>query len=377
MQGLIGRIWQWLKRFFGGLFGGTSTPLIHSQRQAREISAPLTDTEYEFLFMQLMEGIGYGWHEGKVLRFFEKLAERGKPRLWATWIEQFGETLVKKAAPNQLLASRMLRLGELAQNIPQLHLIGESAYHAGRRLYTLGIEQVIWEYDGPDATPAATAQPSSSPTVDNSVQTLTLEELFARLQQDSSLGQIIAQQLGLESYDPELIIKALIEQFQATQNQIDEQAQPTTAEAWLQKGLQQVQIADWEGAIASWDECLQLDPNCVSAWHNRGGALSQLGRLEEALESFEKALELQPEDAQIWNARGTTLFSLQRWSESLACWQKLSQLQPDNYACWYNCGYTLEQLGEIPQAIACYQKVLALQPDFTLAQEKLNNLTVN
>jgi hypothetical protein len=34
---------------------------------------PLTDTDYEFLFTQLLERVAHGWQQARVLRFFEKL----------------------------------------------------------------------------------------------------------------------------------------------------------------------------------------------------------------------------------------------------------------------------------------------------------------
>jgi len=114
MQGLFKGIWHWIKRFFGQFIGGSGS-LSPSQRrkleQNQEVVA-LTDTDYEFLFNQLLEGISHGWHEGRVLKFFDQLQERGKAKPWVGWLERFGEKVLASPAPNLPLATRMMRFGE-------------------------------------------------------------------------------------------------------------------------------------------------------------------------------------------------------------------------------------------------------------------------
>jgi hypothetical protein len=46
------------------------------------------------------------------------------------------------------------------------------------------------------------------------METITLDELLERLQQDANLVQVVAQQLGIETTDPQVIIQALIRHLQ-------------------------------------------------------------------------------------------------------------------------------------------------------------------
>ncbi|WP_013320394.1 tetratricopeptide repeat protein [Gloeothece verrucosa] len=393
MQGLFRRIWQWITSFFGQLFGsrsiGPSSSLsVRRRTDQGESAPPLTDTDYEFLFMQLMEGIGHGWHEGRIVKFFNNLGEQGKQKKWAVWLERFGEKVLSSSAPNQLLAARMLRLGELAQTIPKIQLIGETSYRIGRELYNKNQKNSVWEYDGPDTSqtemktsaPVISLQPqmsidASEDTIPNPPpEALTIDELLERLQHDSNLAQTLAQQLGIQTNDPQEIVNVLIEQFQQVQNQEYPTQEPSSVDEWFQRGVQQAEMADWEGAIASWDQALALDPDLAEAWHNRSSALAYLGRLDEALESINKALELDADDPQIWNSRGSVLFSLQRWEDCLVCWDKLIELQEDYYQGWYNRGFTLENMGRNEEAIASYHKALEIEPNFELAKIKLQDL---
>lgn len=339
MQGLFKRIWQWLRRFFGQFIGGDLGKYSSQKRKIGHTKAvvALTDTDYEFLFSQLLEGIDHGWHEGRVLKFFDQLKERGKTRLWVGWLERFGEKVLSSSVPNLPLATKMMRLGELAQSFPQIEPIGQQSYAIGRQLYAReSVNNEVWEYSGPDVGIDVLPEVAA----DVQTETYTLEELTEELQTNTVLAETLAQQLGLDSADPDGILAALVSEFNVVQEGIESQPLPETAEAWLQRGIQQGKVGDLDGAIASWDECLALDPTLIEAWQNRGSALGNIGRLEEAIACFEKVLLLDPEDQQAW----------------------------------FNRGLVWESVGKNEEAIASYQKVLQLNPSFEMAQQRIDYL---
>merc|ERR1711975_14580 len=165
MQGLLKRFWQWIQQFFAQVFG-SSSPLGRDDKNASQ--QPLSDTEYEFLFSQLLDGVAHGWHEGRILKYFEDLGERGKAKLWVAWLERFGEKAASSAAPNLQLAARMMRLGELAQSFQKIEPIGKTAYEIGRKLYSKEASSAVWEYAGPDTR--------VTDVVRREIKTPTLEE---------------------------------------------------------------------------------------------------------------------------------------------------------------------------------------------------------
>merc|ERR1712178_526160 len=144
MQGLLKRFWQWIQQFFAQVFG-SSSPLGRDDKNASQ--QPLSDTEYEFLFSQLLDGVAHGWHEGRILKYFEDLGERGKAKLWVAWLE---------------------RLGELAQSFQKIEPIGKTAYEIGRKLYSKEASSAVWEYAGPDTR--------VTDVVRREIKTPTLEE---------------------------------------------------------------------------------------------------------------------------------------------------------------------------------------------------------
>ena len=380
MQGLLRKLWRAIENFFTRLLGGQGGK---GKVQAIE-SVPLTDTDYEFLYMELLDGVAHGWHEGRILRFFEKLGDRGRQKDWVEWLELFGTRLQSSASLNQILATRMIRLGELARAFPGIERIGEASYEIGYQLYSKETATLIWEYAGEDEAPGSYSLPQppenllySGETSDFNgndpenpqLETLTLDELFDRLQNDSTLAGQMAEQLGIENKDAESIIDSLIAQFSSQEGK-----NPETAEDWFHQGLEQANLGNWSNAIADWEQALKIDPQLASAWHNRGSALAMIGNYEEALNSYDRALEITPNDHQIINARGSALYGLQRWQEALECWQQVLEADDNFYQAWYNRGSTLENLGETQAAIACYQKALGIAPDFELAQTRLEAL---
>lgn len=173
--------------------------------------------------MQLLEGVAHGWQQPRVVKFFEALKERTSEAQWLDWLRRFGERLLATTAPNNELAARMVQLGEIGCG-----KIGELASGIGMQLLTrqeqtypaqefvatpqLAYSEPIEDFEinlgGLNAS-----RPDSSAQEAAEVKEFTLDELFLMLQQDPSLVQQIAEQLQIETTDPQVIIEALVNQF--------------------------------------------------------------------------------------------------------------------------------------------------------------------
>jgi hypothetical protein len=236
---MLKQIWQWLKGLFQRLFGGGTSQSSASRKRSlvasssssaempkTEAPPPLSDSDYEYLFMQLVEGVAHGWNQQRVARWFEGFKGRTTEADWVAWLQRFGARVLASPAPNEELGMRMVYLGEQALATPSLQQIGNMSYEIGRQLLSRNpsASGVVWEYEGPDepsapSSPdlAAATQPGEPINPDNpGVETLTLDELLVRLQQDPELLKLISQQLGIETNDPNAIILALLNQFNAT-----------------------------------------------------------------------------------------------------------------------------------------------------------------
>ncbi|MFB2839485.1 hypothetical protein [Floridanema evergladense] len=207
---MIGRIWQKIVQFFQSLFGGNrrkrSKSNLTALKKQIQPAKPLENSDYEFLFMQLLEGIAHGWQQSRVEKFFAELDDRTTEAQWVTWIHNFGQKLIASPAPNQELALRMLALGEMN--------CGEISTEAGE----IGL-QLLQKQEKPIIqTPQNPATSTLFPSVNEignlgeQSQTISLEQLWELLQQDQELVQQMAALLQINTNNPEEIIQALINQ---------------------------------------------------------------------------------------------------------------------------------------------------------------------
>jgi hypothetical protein len=218
---MLKRFIQWLKKFFQRLFGSKQTSATGANvPKQQQPPPPLTDTDLELLFMELLEGVHQARGQAWALKWLHNIEHRVSAERWVEWLQRFGERLLASPTPNNELASRMIQLGEL-----DVGEVGDVAYDIGMQLLTRTSGEPIWEYEGPDTigqTPATEQTLNEQVEVaevenlpEGEYQTVSLEQLFTLLQQDENLCDQISQQLGIETKDPQDIIQALLNQFHA------------------------------------------------------------------------------------------------------------------------------------------------------------------
>ncbi|MBD2740655.1 tetratricopeptide repeat protein [Coleofasciculus sp. FACHB-1120] len=370
---MLKQLWRSLVRWFQRLFGtgGRRNPTPASVRA--EPPKPLTDTDYEFLYSQLLEGVAHGWQQDRVLRFFDSLGDRGQSSLWVGWLRRFGERLLASPAPNNELAARMVQLGQVGCGE-----IGEVSYDIGMQLLTRNAParavnppsvSSVFEYEEYDAPEEEVPAVSEEGEEGGELKTVTLDELLVMLQQDNGLLQQISEQLQIETTDPQVIVQALLNQFNAANPPSAEEAETPSssadeAEAWFNQGNQQANSGELSDAIASYDRCLDISPDNYIAWNNRGVMQKNLGQLPEAIASFGKAIEIKPDFYEAWNNQGNTFQDLDRLEEAIASFDKAVEIKRNDPEAFYNRGLALENLNRYEEALDSFDRVLQLQPNY-------------
>lgn len=217
---MLKRLIQWLKDLFQALFGSKPTPTKASTNLPQQPPPPLSDTDLEFLFTELLEGVHQARGQAWALKWLHNIEHRVPTERWVEWLQRFGEKLLASTAPNNELAARMVQLGEL-----EVGEVGDVAYNIGMQLLTRNEPEPIWEYAGPDVSESKNGllQLSDVPieevtqgedSADGDFQTISLDQLYELMQNDENLRQLVAQQVGIETDDSEVIIQALVNQFQ-------------------------------------------------------------------------------------------------------------------------------------------------------------------
>jgi hypothetical protein len=218
VQQMLRRLVQWIKRLFQNLFGRKQTRSKARVDVQKEPAPPLTDTDLEFLFNELLQGVHQARGQAWALKWLDNIEHRIPTERWVEWLRRFGDRLVASPTPNNEIAARLVQLGELG-----VGEVGDVAYDIGMQVLTRNQGEPIWEYEGPDAFNTDFLPQQTSSTLEESdveenlpeeqYQSVTLEELFVMLQQDENLRQQIAQQLAIETDDPQILVQALVNQL--------------------------------------------------------------------------------------------------------------------------------------------------------------------
>ncbi|MFM2304627.1 MAG: hypothetical protein RLZZ135_2039 [Cyanobacteriota bacterium] len=250
---MLKKIWhsfmKWIRKSLGMKTANTA---IVPRRLANERIAAqlplLDDTDREYLFMQLLEGVAHGWQQPRVVNFFNKLRQRVRKSDWLDWLDRFGNNLLEMPVPNYELAGRMVQLSQL-----DCGEIGDLAGEYGERLLERQAEagmpimefstdmegmsldengffntiedsrnselnvvppELSLDFDPIGSVAPQSFQPQVDPNSATETREITLEEFSAMLHQDPTLVAELAEQFGIETSDPQMIISAVIAKMQ-------------------------------------------------------------------------------------------------------------------------------------------------------------------
>jgi hypothetical protein len=250
---MLKKIWQSFMRWVRKTFGKGTTKTLAERRAAIAELPPLDDTDREYLFMQLLEGVAHGWQQPRVVAFFNKIKQRVRKSEWLEWLDRFGTNLIDAPVPNYELAGRMVQLSQLdcgeignlagdygikllerqaAENsgmLPIIEFSGADEENPFGISYGGAIEgnNVDWDEIPPellnDNSWQAQQQAPQSSEEYTQTREITLEEFAAMLHKDPNLVAELAEQFGIQTTDPQVIINAVIAQMQ-------QQVQPISGE---------------------------------------------------------------------------------------------------------------------------------------------------
>ena len=289
--------------------------------------------EYEQKFLQLLEGVAQGWSRGEIKGFL--IACNIKDAEWENWLQEFGERLLVSPETNLELGGRMVRFGEM-----NCGKISEVAGNIGRQF----LPPESWNRDSAE------------------VRSEISENIVSRW-----LGRE-----GVSVYSTDNLSNANQSDLTSESESIEREISKEAIELY-NKGVARYRAGDLEGAIAAFENALEIDPEDYDAWNGRGITLNGLGRNSEAIIALEKALEINPKFHFAWNNLGLTLNALGRKSEALTAFETALEIDPKFHFAWNGLGATLNDLGRYRDAIAALEKALEIDPKFPLAWNNLGN----
>ncbi|MEE1668820.1 tetratricopeptide repeat protein [Streptomyces sp. NPDC003631] len=133
------------------------------------------------------------------------------------------------------------------------------------------------------------------------------------------------------------------------------------ADALMQAGLLQVQYQDFDGAKATFERVLKLDPHNKLAWYNMGVVAEREGRRADALKAYDSALKA---DSSFTSALFNKALLLKKSDpdRALELLQRAVSVNPKASTAYFQIGETMAIKGLDKKAQDAYQHAVDLDP---------------
>ncbi|WP_016952200.1 tetratricopeptide repeat protein [Anabaena sp. PCC 7108] len=393
---------QWLNKFLKYPFDGGWTHDANAAKGQKVVDSPpeLTNADLELLFNELLEGVHQARGQQWALKYLQRMEPRITVERWLDWLLIFGEKLLASPAPNSLIATRMMQLGEL--NIGN---VGELAYEIGIQLLSRNYIQeyeetpqpVELESTNPIEAPADTPGQQLLRDLGEQLWNYDQEEVVNISPVSANLEEVWTLLSGDEQpKDPDVVFSYEYSEHDTPVNleNLEQVAASYLTEIWddslvnkepkvaqtldelvvrLEQSTNLVQQLASELAIRDSQAIIERPSfqltvtNQAQAWFFQGLQQAKSGDLLGALAFYNQATKLQPEACEYWFNQGLTLFHLQRFEEAIAAYDQAIYLKPDFYKAWYNRGGILGEFGDYDQAIISFDKAIEFKPDYQAA----------
>jgi lipoprotein NlpI len=150
-------------------------------------------------------------------------------------------------------------------------------------------------------------------------------------------------------------------------------AGPVTSEDFSARGLKRKEAGDISGALADYDQALQLDPKNIQASYWRGVARQLKGDLNGALDDYNTVIGADLKNADAFSNRAFIKQTLGDMDGALADYHESVILNPKNAIAFYNVGLIKVKQGDLDGAITAYNYALDLDPKMAIAYYNRGN----
>jgi tetratricopeptide (TPR) repeat protein len=102
--------------------------------------------------------------------------------------------------------------------------------------------------------------------------------------------------------------------------------EPKSAADWLKRGVENAKKNDLDGAIADFNQAIQLKRDYAAAYFNRGTTYANIGRRQDAIADYTQVILLKPNNAYVRYNRGLLLADAGNKQEAIADFQQAATL---------------------------------------------------
>ncbi len=137
--------------------------------------------------------------------------------------------------------------------------------------------------------------------------------------------------------------------------------------AYSHLGLAYSMRGDYNKALVSFDQALQLDPHLGEATYNKGNVYLEQESYDNALGCYKKVMELEPQFARSYHNAALIYARRKNFVEAEALYRKTIQLDPTSSEAYYNLGLLYHTQNRYNEALEYYEKAIQHNPKFIQA----------
>ena len=168
-------------------------------------------------------------------------------------------------------------------------------------------------------------------------------------------------------------IEKIMERTAATEKERKERNR-MTAWDYNRQGDRYYDLEQYEEAVKSYTEAIQLQANNSMFYNSRGCAYDNLGEYNKAISDYNVAIAIGPLNAVFYYNRGHSYDKLEEYDKAISDYTRAIELSPNNATAYNNRGSIYIVLGRTDEAISDFNKAIELNSKFANPYKHLGNI---
>ena len=152
--------------------------------------------------------------------------------------------------------------------------------------------------------------------------------------------------------------------FAAAGAQADQSYNEAMEKDLFEAGVKQFRQGEYQEAIDTFTDLINLFPQNADAFKNRGVAYMKLEKFDDAIADFQSAKNISPNLKGIYSNLGVIWYYNKNYEKAIENYNKEIEITPDNAVAYFNRALCMSKLDEIENAISDLTTAISISPDF-------------